>query len=90
MYRSPHAAPLSTVAESRRGRTAGRFCRDCQSVYPLHASRHGGKPTDGRDHVASPCVHEGRPFTDSAPWWEPAVEILPEPQPKPEPLAAAS
>jgi hypothetical protein len=32
----------------------------------------------GRDHVASPCAHEGEMFEAGADWWEPAVEIVPE------------
>ena len=32
----------------------------------------------GRDHIASPCSHEGDVFEEGANWWQPAVEILPE------------
>ena len=32
----------------------------------------------GRDHIASPCSHEGESFEPGANWWEPAVEVLPE------------
>ena len=32
----------------------------------------------GRDHVASPCAHEGEVFELGADWWERAVEIVPE------------
>jgi hypothetical protein len=32
----------------------------------------------GRDHIASPCAHEGDLFVPGADWWEPAVEVLPE------------
>jgi hypothetical protein len=42
----------------------------------------------GRDHIASPCPHEGDRFADGADWWEPAVEVLP-PAPEVPPTAAA-
>ena len=32
----------------------------------------------GRDHIASPCAHEGDAFEEGANWWQPAVEVLPE------------
>jgi hypothetical protein len=32
----------------------------------------------GRDHIASPCTHEGEAFEAGENWWEPAVEVLPE------------
>ena len=32
----------------------------------------------GRDHIASPCSHEGDAFEEGANWWQPAVEVLPE------------
>ncbi len=76
MYRHEASAPLSSLPAERRGRTVGRFCKSCQSVYPLFAARHAGKPTFGKDHVASTCAHEGRPFEEGADWWEPAVEVL--------------
>jgi hypothetical protein len=77
MYRIPASAPSSALPAERRGQVVGRFCRVCGSVYPLHAARHAGKPEFGRDHVASPCAQEGRPFLPDAEWWEPAVELLP-------------
>jgi hypothetical protein len=78
VFRQPHAAPAGQVPEARRGRTIGRFCLVCSSIYPLHRAAHTGKPMYGRDHVASPCAHEGEPFEPGAPWWQPAVEVLPE------------
>jgi hypothetical protein len=77
MRHVPVSAPASALPEERRGRDVGRFCHGCHSVYPLFAPRHRGKPTRGRDHVASPCAYEGREFEPEAGWWEPAVEILP-------------
>ena len=77
MYRSLNAAPQSSLPSERRGAVVGRFCRGCASVYPLHAARHTGKPSFGRDHVASPCAHEGDEFTPGADWWEPAVLVRP-------------
>jgi hypothetical protein len=78
MYRFPHAAPQSQLPEERQGRTIGRFCKVCYSIYPLHRKLHRGKPVYGRDHIASPCAHEGDTFEEGANWWEPAVEVLPE------------
>ena len=78
MYRFPHAAPQSQLPEERRGRTVGRFCHVCSSIYPLHRGLHRGKAMYGRDHIASPCTHEGDAFEEGANWWEPAVEVLPE------------
>jgi len=78
MYRFPHAAPQSQIPEERQGRTIGRFCKVCSSIYPLHRSLHRGKAMYGRDHIASPCSHEGDAFEERADWWEPAVEVLPE------------
>lgn len=77
MYKAPNAAPKSAVAEDRRGPEIGRFCVGCAGVYPPYRRRHTGKPMIGRDHVASPCAHEGREFQPDEPWWEPAVEVLP-------------
>ena len=77
VYRYPEAAPQSQIAEERRGRTVGRFCHTCGSIYPLHRSTHGGKPMYGKDHVSSTCAHEGEVFDPAEPWWEPAVEVLP-------------
>ena len=78
-YRSAMPAPRSRVPEERRGRVAGIFCLECGTVYPLHRPRHSGKPLYGRDHVASPCPHEGEAFDPDEGWWEPAVEVLPPP-----------
>jgi len=78
MYRMPHAAPESQVPEERRGRTIGRFCLVCSTIYPLGRLRHTGKGMYGRDHIASPCAHEGEVFEPGADWWQPAVEIVPE------------
>jgi hypothetical protein len=78
MYRFPHAAPQSQIPEERQGRTIGRFCLVCGSIYPLHRGRHHGKAMYGRDHIASPCSHEGDAFEEGVPWWQPAVEVLPE------------
>lgn len=77
MLHTVASAPASTLAPERRGRPVGRFCKGCQSVYPLLAARHAGKPEHGRDHVGSPCSYEGREFSPGAGWWEPAVEVLP-------------
>ena len=76
VYRKPGAAPASTLPEERRGRVVGRFCKSCSSIYPRYAGSHKGKPTYGKDHVASPCSHEGDAFVDGEDWWEPAVEVL--------------
>ena len=76
-YRQPPSAPESTVDPARRGAQVGKFCRACAEFFPLHRGRHAGKPMHGRDHVASPCAHEGDAFTPGETWWEPAVEILP-------------
>ncbi len=86
VYRIPEAAPQSQIAEERRGRVVGRFCQTCGSIYPLHRSKHTGKPMYGKDHISSTCAHEGEVFDPAEPWWEPAVEILPA---MPEPAAAA-
>ena len=79
VYRAPIAAPASQIPEERRGRVLGRFCRTCGSVYPLHRAKHVGKPAYGRDHVSSPCAHEGDVFEAGADWWEEAVDVLPAP-----------
>jgi hypothetical protein len=78
-YRILEAAPQSQIAEERRGHVTGRFCLTCGSFYPLHRSRHSGKPMYGKDHIAATCAHEGELFDTAEPWWEPAVEILPAP-----------
>lgn len=77
MYRNPQTAPESQLAEERRGRVLGRYCRECSNFYPKFRARHSGKPLYGKDHVASPCSHEGDVFTEGEGWWEPAVEVLP-------------
>lgn len=78
-YRRLRVAPAAAVDEERRGSVKGRFCHSCGGVFPLHASRHRGKPVYGKDHVASPCTHEGDDFVTGEPWWEPAIEVLPSP-----------
>lgn len=77
VYRTLVPAPASQIPEERRGRVLGRFCHTCGSVYPSHRGKHAGKPEYGRDHVSSPCAHEGEPFEPGADWWEAAVEVLP-------------
>jgi hypothetical protein len=79
VYRHPEAAPLSQIPEARRGTVMGRFCLVCASIFPLHRGRHSGKPMYGKDHIAAPCAHEGEELKPGAPWWEPAVEVLPPP-----------
>jgi hypothetical protein len=79
MYRNPEPAPASRVAPERRGPVVGKFCHVCGSVYPKLRSRHAGKAMRGKDHIASPCSHEGDFFDAGASWWEPAVEVLPAP-----------
>lgn len=77
-FRRPDVAPQSIVDPARRGREVGRFCHRCKSVFPLHLGIHRGKGIGlfGRDHVISPCSHEGEPFEPGDNWWEPAVEML--------------
>ncbi len=79
VYRLPHAAPASQLPEERRGRVVARFCHVCSSLYPLHRRTHSGHSTYGKDHISSPCAHEGEEFAAGAAWWEPAVEVLPVP-----------
>jgi hypothetical protein len=79
VYRVPPAAPQSQVPPERRGMAMGRFCLVCASLYPEHRAAHRGQPVYGRDHIASPCTHEGDLFAPGAAWWEPAVEVLPAP-----------
>ncbi len=83
MRHMPRLAPAGSIPEARRGRLLGRFCRECGGVYPAFRSRHVGKPMVGRDHIASPCVHEGATFGSGADWWESAVELLPVPEEPP-------
>lgn len=75
-YRQPTSAPWSSLTAERRGEAVGRFCKVCSEFYPLHRARHSGKPMYGRDHIASPCAHQGDQFESGAAWWEPAVEVL--------------
>lgn len=77
VYRVPPAAPASQVPPDRRGRVMGHYCLVCASLYPLHRATHTGRPVYGRDHIASPCTHEGDVFEPGASWWEPGVEVLP-------------
>jgi len=79
MFRLVDPAPESQIAAERRGKVLGRFCRTCGSIYPSTHARHRGKPMYGKDHVASPCSHEGEVFEPGEDWWEPAVEVLPPP-----------
>jgi len=90
VYRHPDAAPLSRIPAERQGRTIGRFCLVCGSIFPLHRDRHAGKPVYGKDHISSPCAHEGEEFEPGAPWWEPAVDVLPPPPAPPVEAAAAA
>jgi hypothetical protein len=77
MYRHLPSSPASSLPAERRGEIVGRFCHGCHSIYPRYARRHAGKPSYGRDHVSSPCAHEGEMFAEDAGWWEAAVELLP-------------
>ncbi len=85
--RTPAVAPQSRVAPERRGAVIGRFCHGCAVSYGQHQARHVGKGITGRDHIASPCPHEGELFRAGETWWEPAVQVLPAP-PAPAPVAA--
>jgi hypothetical protein len=78
VYRHPHAAPVSQLAPEKQGRVVAYFCHSCGYFFPEHRSRHSGKPLYGRDHIASPCAHEGDLFAPGETWWELAVEVLPE------------
>jgi hypothetical protein len=75
-YRLPRAAPASSLPEERRGPVVGRFCKSCGAIYPRFAGLHKGKPMYGKDHVSSPCSHEGDAFLAGETWWEPAIEAL--------------
>jgi hypothetical protein len=79
VYRRVNAAPTSALPEAQRGEIVGRFCKACGEIYAPRRARHRGKPIYGKDHVASPCAHEGEVFVDGAEWWEPAAQILPPP-----------
>jgi hypothetical protein len=76
VYKVPKLAPASILATDRRGRVKGRYCKACGSFFSLYSGRHQGKPMLGKDHVASPCTHEGEPFEEGDSWWEPAAEVL--------------
>lgn len=79
MYRAPQAAPASQISDERRGKVVGRFCHGCSSTFSLHTSVHQGKGLYSKDHIASPCSHEGDRFEEGESWWESAVEVLPPP-----------
>ncbi len=76
-YRRLPLSPLSQVATERRAAVRGRFCKVCGAIYPRFVAQHSGKPIYGKDHVASPCTHEGDAFDEAESWWEPAVEVAP-------------
>ena len=76
-HRAPHPAPQSRIPEPRRGKVVGRFCHACGSTYSIHSSIHRGKGLYSKDHIASPCPHEGDRFQEGEDWWEPAVTVLP-------------
>ena len=78
---------MSRVAEDRRGKIVGRFCHGCGSVYSMYKDRHTGDALHGKDHISSPCSHEGEEFEEAVDWWEAAIEVLP---PKQEETPAAS
>jgi hypothetical protein len=79
VHRAPHPAPQSAIPEAQRGPVVGRFCHACGAVFSLHASRHSGKGLYSKDHISSPCSHEGDVFEPGEGWWEPAVAVLPPP-----------
>jgi len=83
MHRAPHPAPLSQIPEDRRGKVLGRFCHACGATFSIHSSVHKGKGLYSKDHIASPCSHEGDRFEEGQDWWEPAVAVLP-PEPEEE------
>lgn len=78
-HRAPHPAPAGRIPEERRGKVVGRFCLACGATFSLHASNHKGKGLYSKDHISSPCSHEGDDFAPGEGWWEPAVEVLPPP-----------
>lgn len=84
VYRHPEAAPQSQLPEERRGRVIARFCHTCGSFYPMFRAAHEGKPIYGKDHISSPCAHEGEVFDPADDWWEPGVEVLPQAAEKPD------
>lgn len=77
MYRQPQAAPQSAIASAQRGPVAGKFCKSCGSTFSVHQAIHRGKGVYSKDHIASPCPHEGDFFAPGEDWWEPAVIVLP-------------
>lgn len=79
MHRAPHPAPQSRIPEQRRGQVVGRFCHGCGATFSIHTSVHKGKGLYSKDHIASPCSHEGDRFQEGEDWWEPAVLVLPAP-----------
>jgi hypothetical protein len=79
MYRAPQPAPASTLDPDRRGPVVGRFCHGCGSTFSVHQSVHKGKGIYSKDHIASPCAHEGDLFAPEEEWWEEAVEVMPAP-----------
>lgn len=81
-YRQSEPAPEGLVPAERRGRRLGTYCRACTSFYPLHHAVHSGKPLYGKDHISSPCQHEGEAFEAGADWWEPAIEVKAEVKPE--------
>lgn len=87
--RIPAVAPVSRLAPERRGAVLGRFCHSCSIVFGQHLARHVGKGITGRDHIASPCPHEGETFRTGESWWEPAVQVLPAPPAPPAAPAVA-
>lgn len=84
-YRVSAAAPASSLPEAQRGPVVGRYCFVCNQVFPTHRMRHVGRPVYGRDHIPSPCTHEGDAFGEvpaaSDPWWDWAVDVKPAPPP---------
>lgn len=84
MHRAPHPAPQSQIPNERRGEVVGRFCHGCGATFSIHTSIHKGKGLYSKDHISSPCAHEGDRFQEGEDWWEPAVLVLP---PSPEPAA---
>ena len=79
IHRTP-SAPSSQLPPERRGPAVGRACLRCGNVYSRFAPSHSGKPVQGKDHVDSPCSHEGQRFETQGTWWEPAVEVLASPE----------
>lgn len=89
VYRNPEAAPESAIPPEQRGPVVGRICKACYESYPLHRAIHSGKPLYGKDHVSSPCSHQGDAFLPGEDWWEPAVVVMPPPVEEAEAAAGA-